>query len=216
MDQLDLIRAFRRQPASQRPDARARARTALQAHIAGTRPAPARPRAPRRWFRRHTLSVAAVATAIGAAVAVLLLVQGLRGGSAPPERAAASLPASSSYRDYVRFASRMTRLDLRTGAERTGLPAAASFCAQAELAEIERLAIETLTAAGLPRGRPVLQGGVPIELAESIDQGSACRYAAFGIERARAVYGGLLPVSNLMPDAQSALPELGLVAKPLL
>jgi hypothetical protein len=224
MDQLDLIRGFRRQLAALRPDAKARARRALQEHMTAATPSPPRPRVPRIPFPRHTLSVAAVATAIGAAVAVVLLLQGVRDGSSParpaavvaqpspPDSAGASLPVSASYRDYLQFASRMTRLDLRTGAERTELPAGASFCAQAELAEIERLAIETLTAAGWPRGRPVLDGGVAVEL----DESSACRYAGFGVERARAVYAGLLPASNLMPEAQGALPGLGLTGKPLL
>jgi len=219
MDQLDLIRSFRRQLAVQRPDAKARARRALQEHMTGAVPSAPRPRMPRPPFPRHTLSVAAVATAVAGALAVFLLVQGLRDDGSPAPtaeaRSAASLPVSGSYRDYLQFASRMTRIELRTGASRAELPVGTSYCAQAELAEIERLAIETLTAAGVPRGRPVLDGGVAVELGDTID-GSACRYGGFGVERARAVYGGLLPASNLMPEAQGALPEVGLIGKPLL
>jgi hypothetical protein len=184
-------------------------------------------RFPRPPFVRHRLSVAVTLTLTAlAAAAAIPLVQALRDEPAPraasgPDASPAAVaevavPVSSSYRDYLHFASRMTRVDLRTGAERVELAAVASFCAQAELAEIERLAIETLSASGWPRGTPVLDEGTAIELAESIGVSGSCRYARFGVERAWAVYGGQLPVSNLMPEAQWALPGRGLVGKPLL
>jgi hypothetical protein len=227
MDQLHLIRAFRGRAAAQRPDAKARARRALVEHMAEAPPRTARLRLPRPPFVRHTLSVAVTVTALAAAAAIPL-IQALRDEPAPAPPAASAaqaspavdaevaVPVSSSYREYLHFASRMTRVELRTGAARVELTAAASFCAQAELAEIERLAIQALSASGWPRGTPVLEEGAAIELAERVGVSGSCRYAGFGVERARAVYGGLLPVSNLMPEAQWALPGRGLVGKPLL
>jgi hypothetical protein len=225
MDQLDVIRGFRRRLEAPRPQAKERARRALQEHMVAT-PQPGRP-LPRRPFPRQAASVAVVATVLAGAVAAALLVQGLRDGaspaqpasiarSAPSESVSDSQPVAGSYRDYLQFASRMTRLEIRTGAERGNLAAGASLCAKEELAQIERVAIETLTAAGLPRGRPVLGGRAAVELAAEPHVSGACRYAGFGIERARAVYRGLLPASNLMPEAQSALPGLGAIGKPLL
>jgi hypothetical protein len=221
MDELDLIRAFRRSLPERRPDARERARQALVARMAGSqRAARRRWRPPGGGVRMALAGTAALAAAAGVVAA------GMLGGQAPTDRSPGPIPSaaaseqpapateqrSSSYREYVRFASRMIRLELRTGPERGAVPMGiASFCRQSELGAIERLVIQTLTASGVQRGAPALGA----ELAEPSGL-RPCRYANFGVERALAVYSGLLPASNLMPEAQAALTGQGLVAKPLL
>jgi hypothetical protein len=226
MDQLDLIRAFRRTLPERRPDARERARQALVARMAGPqRVARRRWRPPGGGVRTALAGTAALAATAGVVAAAML------GGPASTDRsparptasvASSEQPAeptaqlSSSYRDYLRFASRMIRLELRTGPERGAVPMGiASFCGRSELGAIERLVIQTLTASGVPRGAPA----PGVELAGDLTESSGlrpCRYADFGVERARAVYSGQLPTSNLMPEAQAALTGQGLVAKPLL